>query len=122
MVTLWRLETHMLHCLWKYYPELTFIENNQAHGKAEVFEILANTEEIARHVVIQEELLDLVHHFLFAHFISLVQQTASIAHLCIEHLASAQCFITLNQIDNVIRHLVVRSPRHIAHLVAHMAR
>lgn len=37
-----------------------FIENNHAHGKAEVFEILANTKEIACHVVIQEELLDLV--------------------------------------------------------------
>ena len=22
MVTLWRLETHMAYCLWKYYPEL----------------------------------------------------------------------------------------------------
>ena len=98
------------------------IENYHAHGKTEVFEVLANTEKITRHVVIQEELLDLVHHFPFAHFISLVHQSASIAHLCIEHLASAQCLITLNQIDNVIRHLVVCSPRHIAHLVAHMAR
>lgn len=24
MVTFWRLETHMVYCLWKYYPELTY--------------------------------------------------------------------------------------------------
>lgn len=87
-----------------------------------MLKVLANAQEIARHVVIPKELLDLVHHFLFAPFICLVHQSAPIARLCIEHLASAQCLITLNQIDNVIRHLVVRSPRHITHLVAHMAR
>ena len=53
-----------------------FIENYYAHGKAEVFEVLANAQEIIRHVVIQEELLDLVHHVPFAPFISLVHQSA----------------------------------------------
>ena len=29
MVTLWRLETHMVYCLWEYYPELTLLAEKQ---------------------------------------------------------------------------------------------
>ena len=38
MVTLWRLETHMLHCLWKYYPELAFLDSVNSYICSQIYD------------------------------------------------------------------------------------
>lgn len=46
-----------------------------------------------------------------------IDKSAAIADFSIEHLAGAQCLVGLDEIDDVVWHLVVASPWDILHLV-----
>ena len=80
-----------------------FIQNNHTNGKAKVFKILAHAKEVSRHVIIEEEILDLLLHLRFT-FLRLIHQSRPIAHLRVKHLACTQCFVTLNKFNHIKQH------------------
>ena len=47
-----------------------------------------------------------------------IDESASIADFSIEHLASAHCLVRLDQVDDIVGHLIVTSPWDVLHLVA----
>lgn len=47
-----------------------------------------------------------------------IDKSAAIADFGVEHMASAHCLVRLDEVDNVVRHLIVTSPWDILHLVA----
>ena len=77
-----------------------------------MFEILAHTEEICRHIVAQQEVLHLVADGLTAS-LGVILKPIAVAYFSIEDLTGRKSFIFLNHVKNVVRHLVVRYPRHI---------
>ena len=46
-----------------------------------------------------------------------IDKSVAIADFSIEHLAGAQCLVGLDEIDDVVRHLIVTSPWDVLHLV-----
>ena len=46
-----------------------------------------------------------------------IDKSAAIADFGIEHLASAHRLVRLDEVNDVVRHLVVASPRDVLHLV-----
>ena len=78
-----------------------------------MFEVLAHAEEIDCEVVVKQKVLD------FAldrsgGLVAVVDKTRAVANLGIEHLTGGEGLVRFYQIDNVERHLVCRTPRHIA--------
>ena len=92
------------------------IEDDDADTKAEVLEILTDAEEVACEVVIQHEVIHLRLH-LCGGKLRVIDKSAAIADFGIEHLASAHCLVRLDEVNDVVRHLIVTSPRDVLHLV-----
>lgn len=49
--------------------------------------------------------------------VCVVDKTAAVADFGVEHLAGGECFVGLDEINDVIRHLVVGTPGDVLHLV-----
>lgn len=92
------------------------IEDDHADAKAEVLEVLAYAEEVTCKVVVQHEVIHLRLH-LCGGKLCVINKSAAIADFSIEHLASAHCLVRLDEINDIVRHLVVASPRDVLHLV-----
>ena len=92
-----------------------FIEDDDAYGEAEVFEVLADTEEICGEVVIGEEVVHLG-CCLCGGCARVVDKATAVADFGVEHLAGGESFIGLDEVDDVIRHLVVGAPWDVLHL------
>jgi len=45
--------------------------------------------------------------------VGVVLQTAAIAHLSVEHLAGGEGLVTLDEVNDVVRHVVVVAPRNV---------
>ena len=85
------------------------IEDDHADAKAEVLEVLAHAEEVTCEVVVQHEVINLRLHLCRRKF-RVIDKSAAIADFGIEHLASAHCLVRLNEVDDVVWHLIVTSP------------
>jgi hypothetical protein len=81
-----------------------------------VLEVLAHAEEIGGDVVVGEEVINFFMN-LYGGLVCVVDKTAAIADLSIERLASAHCLVGLDEVNDVVRHLIVTSPRDLLHLV-----
>ena len=81
----------------------------QAKLIGEVLEVLAHTEEVRGQGVVEQEVLDLPLD-IAATRVGVVLQPATVAHLSIEHLAGGEGFVTLDEVNDVIRHIVIASP------------
>ena len=92
------------------------IEDEHADAKSEVLEILAHAEEVTCEVVVQHKVIHLRLH-LCGGKLCVIDKSAAIADFSIEHLASAHCLVGLDEINDVVRHLIVTSPRDLLHLV-----
>ena len=49
--------------------------------------------------------------------VCVVDKTAAVADFGVEHLAGGECLVGLDEINDVIRHLVVGTPGDVLHLV-----
>lgn len=92
------------------------IEDDHADAKAEVLEVLAHTEEVTCEVVVQHKVIHLRLH-LCGGKLCVIDKSAAIADFGVEHLASAHCLVRLDEINDIVRHLIVTSPRDVPHLV-----
>ena len=81
-----------------------------------MLEVLTHTEEIGGDVVVGEEVINFFMN-LCGGLACVVDKTAAIADFSIEHLASAHCLVGLDEINDVVRHLIVTSPRDVLHPV-----
>ena len=74
-----------------------------------MLEVLAHTEEVRGQGVVEQEVLDLPLD-IAATRVGVVLQAAAVANLGIEHLAGSEGLVTLDEVNDVVRHAVVRSP------------
>ena len=81
-----------------------------------MLEVLAHAEEVTCEVVVQYKVIHLRLH-LCGGKPCVIDKSAAIADFGIEHLAGAQCLVRLDEVNNVVRHLIVTSPRDVLHLV-----
>ena len=79
-----------------------------------MLEVLAHAEEVTCEVVVQHKV---IHLRLFGGLLCVVDKSAAIADFSVEHLASAQCLVRLDEVNDVVRHLIVTSPRDVLHPV-----
>ena len=77
-----------------------------------MLEVLAHTEEVTCEVVVQHKLIHLCGGLL-----CVIDKSAAIADFGIEHLTSAHRLVRLDEVNDVVRHLVVTSPWDVLHLV-----
>ena len=92
------------------------IEDDHADAKAEVLEVLTHAEKVTCEVVVQHKVIHLRLH-LCGGKLCVIDKSVSIADFSVEHLASAHCLVRLDEINDIVRHLVVASPRDVLHLV-----
>ena len=92
------------------------IEDDHADAKAEVLEVLAHTEEVTCKVVVQHKVIHLRLH-LCGGKLRVIDKSTTIADFSVEHLASAHRLVRLNEVNDVVWHLIVTSPRDVLHLV-----
>ena len=78
----------------------------------QLLEVLADTEEIGRQGVVEQEVLDLLLDRRAA-LVGVVFQSAAIADFGIEHLAGGERFVALDEFKDVVWQGVVAAPRHI---------
>ena len=81
-----------------------------------MLELLAHAEEVTCEVVVQYKVIHLRLH-LCGGKLRVIDKPIAIADFSIEHLASAHRLVRLDEINDVVRHLVVTSPRDVLHLV-----
>lgn len=81
-----------------------------------MLEVLAHAEEVTYEVVVQHEVNNLRLH-LCGGKLRVIDKSAAIADFSVEHLASAHCLVRLDEVNDVVRHLIVTSPRDVLHLV-----
>lgn len=81
-----------------------------------MLELLAHTEEVTCEVVVQHKVIHLRLH-LCGGKLRVIDKSAAIADFGVEHLASAHCLVRLDEVNDVVRHLVVTSPWDVLHLV-----
>ncbi len=74
-----------------------------------MLEVLAHTEEVRGQGVVEQEVLDLPLD-IAATRVGVVLQPAAVAHFSIEHLAGGEGLVTLDQVDDVVRHVVIAAP------------
>ena len=77
---------------------------------------MAHAEEVTCEVVVQHEVIHLRLH-LCGSKLRVKDKSAAIADFSVEHLASAHCLVRLDEINDIVRHLVVTSPWDVLHLV-----
>ena len=92
------------------------IEDDHADAEAEELEVLAHAEEVTCEVVVQHTVINLRLHLCGGKF-RVIYKSAAIADFGIEHLASAHRLVRLDVVNDVVRHLIVTSPRDVLHLV-----
>lgn len=92
------------------------IEDDHADAKAEVLEVLTHAEKVTCEVVVQHEVIHLRFH-LCGGKPRVIDKSAIIADFGIEHLASAHRLVRLDEVNDIVRHLVVNSPWNVLHLV-----
>ena len=90
------------------------VEDDDADGEAEVLEILADTEEICGEVVVGEEVVHFLLH-LCVGGTCVVDKAAAVADLGVEHLAGGKGLVGLDEVDDVVGHLVVGTPGDVLH-------
>ena len=81
-----------------------------------MLELLAHTEEVTCEVVVQHKVIHLRLH-LCGGKLCVIDKSAAIADFGVEHLASAHCLVRLDEVNDIVRHMVVTSPRDVLHLV-----
>ena len=81
-----------------------------------MLEVLTHTEEVTCEIVVQHKIIHLRLH-LCGGKLRVIDKSTAIADFSIEHLASAHCLVGLDEINDVVRHLIVTSPRDLLHLV-----
>ena len=81
-----------------------------------MLEVLAHAEEVTCEVVVQHKVIHLRLH-LCGGKLRVIDKPAAIADFSVEHLASAHRLVRLNEVDDVVRHLIVTSTRDVLHLV-----
>ena len=92
------------------------IEDDHADAEAEVLEVLAHAEKVTCEVVVQHKVIYLRLH-LCGGKLCVIDKSAAIADFSVEHLASAHRLVRLDEVNDVVRHLIVTSPRDVFHLV-----
>ena len=88
------------------------VEKEHRYGEAEVLEVLADAEKIRGEVVVEKEVLDIILD-LCGGFGGAILQSGSVADFGVETLAGCQCFIFLDEREQVERHLIVAAPRNV---------
>ena len=96
-------------------------KNDERDTEAEVFEIEASAEEIIRHVVLEEEIGDLLLD-IGGTLAGIVLETLTVAHFGVPLLASCQRLVGFNLLEDVIGHEVVRAPRDVLGVVIQLNR
>lgn len=81
-----------------------------------MLEVLAHAEKVTCEVVVQHKIIHLRLH-LCGGKLCVINKSAAIADFSIEHLASAHCLVRLDEVNDVVRHLIVTSPRDVLHPV-----
>ena len=81
-----------------------------------MLEVLAHAEDVTCEVVVQHKVIHLRLH-LCGGKLRVIDKSAAIADFGVEHLASAHCLVRLDEVNDVVRHLIVASPRDVLHLV-----
>ena len=81
-----------------------------------MLEILTHTEEVTCEVVVQHKVIHLRLH-LCGGKLCVIDKSAAIADFCVEHLTSAHRLVRLDEVNDVVRHLIVTSPRDVLHPV-----
>ena len=81
-----------------------------------MLEVLAHTEEVTCEVVVQHKVINLC-LYLCGGKLCVIDKSAAIADFGVEHLASAHRLVRLNEVNDVVRHLIVTSTRDVLHLV-----
>ena len=81
-----------------------------------MLDLLAHTEDVTCEVVVQHKVIHLRLH-LCGGKLRVIDKSAAIADFSVEHLASANCLVRLDEINDVVRHLIVTSPRDVLRLV-----
>ena len=79
-----------------------------------MLELLVHTEEVTCEVVVQHKVINLR---LCGGKLRVIDKSTAIADFGVEHLASAQCLVRLDEINDIVRHLIVTSPRDVLHIV-----
>ena len=70
-----------------------------------MLEVLAHAEEVTCEVVVQHKVIHLRLH-LCGGKPRVIYKSAAIADFSVEHLASAHCLVRLDEINDVVRHLM----------------
>ena len=81
-----------------------------------MLEVLAHAEEVTCEVVVKHKVINLRLDLCGGKF-RVIDKSAAIADFGIEHLASAHCLVRIDEVNDVIRHLIVTSPRDVLLLV-----
>ena len=81
-----------------------------------MLEVLAHAEKVTCEVVVQHEVIHLRLH-LCGGKLCVIDKSAAIADFGIEHLAGAHCLVRLDEVNDIVRHLIVTSPRDVLHPV-----
>lgn len=81
-----------------------------------MLEVLAHAEKVTCEVVVQHKVIHLRLHLCDGK-LCVIDKSAAIADFGIEHLASAHRLVRLDEVNDVVRHLIVASPRDVLHLV-----
>lgn len=81
-----------------------------------MLEVLAHAEEVTCEVVVQHKVINL-RLDLCGGKLRVIDKSASIADFSVEHLASAHRLVRLDEVNDIVRHLVVTSPWDVLHLV-----
>ena len=97
-----------------YDARAVLVEDDDADGEAKVLEVQANTEEVTRYIVISHEVLNLRQH-LCGGVLGVVDKSAAVADFGVEHLTGGQCLVGLDEVNDVVWHLVVGTPRDVLH-------
>ena len=84
------------------------IEDDHTDAEAEVLEVLAHAEKVTCEVVVQHKVIHLRLH-LCGGKLRVIDKSAAIADFGIEHLASAHCLVRLDEVNDIVRHLIVTS-------------
>ena len=86
-----------------------------------MFEIEASAEEIIRHVVLKEEIGDLLLD-IGGTLAGIVLETLTVAHFGVPLLASCQRLVGFNLLEDVVGHEVVCAPRDVLGVVIQLDR
>ena len=86
-----------------------------------MFEIEASAEEIIRHVVLKEEIGDLLLD-IGGTLAGIVLETLTVAHFGVPLLAGGQRLVGFNLLEDVVGHEVVRAPRDVLGVVIQLDR